>query len=239
VTPHPNFRYPDQDWLAISALLPSADTAQHGQDRRALEAIVQNFFLWLAVRTDPRTSQVVAAKARWTKLAGQLKAVEATLTELEAMQTRPTESLWLTVADILVDSDVTVTAASLRAGYVAWKTKNAAVARFAARAARGHPKSLVVLAKDAKGRPIKVKPGPNRARGDLVDELFAALLRFWVARGGRIGKGAESPSTKFVEAAAGRILSETIQNSTALIVTASRNTAAMAIEVTVTDVTVW
>ena len=59
--------------------------------------------------------------------------------------------------------------------------------------------------------------GSNRSRGDAVDGLFAMLLEFWVACGGRVGKGSNSPSTRFVVAAVGRILPAAIKLPRAIV----------------------
>jgi hypothetical protein len=82
------------------------------------------------------------------------------------------------------------------ADYVARKQQTTAAARWATKAAKGlFPKSA---------------RGSNRARGDDVDKLIGDLLAFWTKCGGYAGKGIDSPSTRFVVAAGGRILAETV-----------------------------
>jgi hypothetical protein len=54
------------------------------------------------------------------------------------------------------------------------------------------------------------KTHSNRARGDNVNTLIKDLLAFWRARGGHVGRSANSPSTGFVMAAAGKVLANTV-----------------------------
>ena len=66
-----------------------------------------------------------------------------------------------------------------------------------------------MAAREAKGFKKSAR-GSNRSRGRAVDHLFEMLLAFWVECGGRVGKGSNSPSTRFVVAAVGRVLSATV-----------------------------
>jgi hypothetical protein len=132
------------------------------------------------VRTDARSKEAVEAMACWSRISKHLEMAIAELAKLEALETQPVKSLWFAIHDDPL---------AQHADYLAWKAKTAAAASFAARAARGYPKSSVWLrdasgeiVRNKKGRPTGAKPGPNRARGELVDQLFEDLLTFWKSR---------------------------------------------------------
>jgi hypothetical protein len=197
----PAFRYPDKDWRAIEACLAKPDETADAHVcaywRHAIEAIVHRY-LWMTARYDPRMPEVIKSKARWAEIAKHAQALNAALDELEAIETQPVRTLGYAIA---------ANPLTPHADYLAWKAQTAAAGRWAETASRGWPKS-VRLKRDTSGRIIGTKAGPNRARADEVDRLFDDLLTFWHARGGRIGGGAKSLSTRFVEAAARRVLSD-------------------------------
>jgi hypothetical protein len=225
----PDFRYPDKDWSAIIACLAklgacstsAADAHLHDFYRHTLEAIVHSF-RWMTERTDPRSPEVAKAKALWTKTSRDLRAVLDDFAQLETMKTQPIRVLGYAIAakpETAVDwasgeplepqADYTP-----HADYLALKAQIVVAEKCATIAARGWPKSLR-WKRDATGqpsRPLTTVAGPNRSRGDNVDKLFGDLFTFWVDRGGHVGQGkdTESPSTRFVMAAAGRILSKTV-----------------------------
>jgi hypothetical protein len=154
--------------------------------RAAIEAIVHRY-LWMTERFDPRSPEVVTAKACWAKIAEHAQALDAALVDLEAVETGPVRSIGYAIA---------ANPSTPHADYLTWKQQVAAAARWATRAAKGpFPKSAT---------------GANRARGDDVDKLFADLLTFWIDRGGHAGKGINSPSTRFVVAAVHSILADTV-----------------------------
>jgi hypothetical protein len=163
--------------------------------RRTIEAIV-NRYLWMTERTDPRSPEVAAALATWARIAEHALALDAALADLEDLETGPVRSLKYAIATNPLTPD---------ADYLALKQQLATAARWAAIAARGWPKS-VRWEKDVRGQPISTKAGHNRSRGDDVDRLIGDLLAFWVRRGGYVGKGIDSPSTRFVVATVDRIL---------------------------------
>jgi hypothetical protein len=191
----PAFRYPDADWAAIEACLtklarsaapveaaPAADAHVHAYCRHVIENIVHRF-LWMTERFDPRLPEVKKANAHWKELAGHLQGALDALTELEAIETRPIRTLGYAIAR---------NPQTPHADLLTWNNQTAEAARWAARAAKGlFPKS---------------SRGSNRSRGDDVDKLFGDLLTFWVDLGGRVSKGSNSPSTRFVMAA----ISETL-----------------------------
>ena len=218
----PAFQYPEKDWLGIDACLIKLAPIE-AEDRHTIEAIVHRF-LWMTERTDPRSPDVVAAKAGWAKIAKHAKALNAALAEMEAMETSPINSLTYAIALDRTEkmSPVALPPGRLRAlpsnrlitprdDYVTWKRQTADAERWAATAARGWPKSLVWSdEKDANGRPVSTKAGHNKSRGDDVDKLIGDLLTFWRARGGEVGTRIGSPSTRFVMAAAGRVLCKNV-----------------------------
>ena len=93
----------------------------------------------------------------------------------------------------LLQTAVSGTRGKQPAGYLLWESQCAKVASLAARQAQ------------VQTRFRNLKRG-NRSRGHWVYLLFAHLLEFWASRGGRVGKGAKSPSTLFVTAAASMAL---------------------------------
>lgn len=194
------FRYSDEDWRAIEVCLEKlgadrSDAHVRTYWRHTIETIVHSY-LWMAERTDPRSLEVVAAKACWRKLAVHLQGALGALADLEAIETQPIRTLGYAITrDPLNPHD----------DYLAWRAQTAAAGRWAKTADRGWPKSIR-WKRDASGRVIGTKVGPNRSRGDDVDKLLGALLTFWVDCGGRVGKGSNSPSTRFVMAAIGRVL---------------------------------
>jgi hypothetical protein len=209
----PPFQYSEEDWapieacLVVSPRIPASSADAHVQQyynqpdvaRRSIEAIVHRY-LWMTARTDPRSPEVAAARACWTKIAEHAQALNAALDELEAIETQPARSLGYAIA---------VNPLTPHTDYLALKRRIAAAARWAATMARGWPKSMR-WSKDASGRPIMTTAGHRRARGDDVDRLIGDLLALWIRRGGYVGKGIGSPSTRFVIAAAGRILAGTV-----------------------------
>jgi hypothetical protein len=56
----------------------------------------------------------------------------------------------------------------------------------------------------------KSKDGFKRSRGDNVVWLITKLLEFWTKRGGHVGKNLRSLSTKFVIAAAAKVIGDTV-----------------------------
>ena len=199
----PTFRYSDADWRAIEACLTklapgeAADAHVRAYGRHAIEAIVRRF-LWMVERTDPRSPDVIAATACWEKLTVHLQGTLDALAGLEAIETQPVRTLGYAIAGNPLTP---------HADYLAWRAQTAMAAQWAKTAGRGWPKS-VLWKRDESGRVIGTKAGPNRSRGYDVDRLFGVLLTFWIDRGGRIGKGAKSQSTRFIVAAAGRVLSD-------------------------------
>jgi hypothetical protein len=187
--------------------------------RHTLEAIVHRF-LWMTERFDPRSPEVIATTSLMAEIAEHSQAMHAAFTKMEKLETEPFRSIGYAIAakpntlyvwafdwvrgeplEPLVD-DYTP-----HADYLAFKAKNAAVALWATTAAHGWPKSLRTK-RDASGqpsRPLTTVAGPNQSRGDDVDKLIDDLLRFWKDRGGKVSKGSESPSTRFVMAAVGQI----------------------------------
>ena len=189
--------------------------------RHTLEAIVHSF-LWMTERTDPRSPEVAKAKALWTKTYRDLRAVLDDFAQLEAMETQPIRVLGYAIAkkpETAVDwasgeplepqTDYTP-----HADYLALKAQIVVAEKCATIAARGWPKSLR-WKRDASGqpsRPLTTVAGPNQSRGDDVDKLIGDLLRFWKDRGGKVSKGSESPSTRFVVAAVGQITIPGVEN---------------------------
>jgi hypothetical protein len=188
----PAFRYSDEDWLPIEACLAKLVT-DAGAWRPTIEAKV-HAYLWMTARTDPRSPEVVAAKACWKKLAVHLQGALDALAGLEAIETQPARTLGYAIARD-----------PLNPLYPVWRAQIEAAERWARTAARGWPKS-VRWRRAASGQIVGTKAGPNRSRGDEVDRLFADLLTFWIDRGGHVGKSSNSPSTRFVVAAVGQIL---------------------------------
>ena len=151
--------------------------------RDTIEAKV-HAYLWMMAHFDPRSPEQIAVKACWAKIAKHAHALHAALDELEVIEPWPA----------LYFSDIAIAFAAANpktphADYPVWKNQSAEAARLAAREAKGFKKSA---------------RGSNRSRGAAVDQLFAMLLAFWVDCGGRVGKGSNSPSTRFVVAAVGR-----------------------------------
>ena len=135
--------------------------------------------------TDPRSPDVIATNARWAKAAKHALALIAAIEEMKSL-----DGLGL----LLLQTAVSGNRKKQHADYLIWESQCAKVASLAAR-----------QASPAHFRKFK---GGNRSRGHWVYLLFAHLLEFWVARGGPVGKGAKSPSTLFVTAAASRALAK-------------------------------
>jgi len=182
----PPFRYPDEDWHAVEASLTKlvSDAAAF---RPTIEAMV-HVYMWRMAHFDPRSPERVAANACWARIAKHAHALHATLEELDAIDVHMQTAGLLGV--------VAANALTPRADYLVWKNQTAEWARLAAREAKGFSKSA---------------SGSNRSRGDAVDGLFSFLLTFWGACGGSVGKGSNSPSTRFVVAAVGQILPAAIK----------------------------
>ena len=134
---------------------------------------------------DPRSPEQIAVKACWSKIAKHAHALHAAVDKLEALDPGPAMTLRLAIAF----------AKTAHADYLAWKNQCADAGRLAAREAKGFKKSA---------------RGSNRSRGRAVDQLFEMLLELWVNCGGRVGKGSNSPSTRFVVAAVSRVLFATV-----------------------------
>jgi hypothetical protein len=139
--------------------------------------------------SDPRSPEQIAVKACWAKIAKHAHALHAAVDNLEAIDPWPAMTLRLAIA--FAAANLTTP----HADYLVWKNQSAELARLAAREAKGFKKSA---------------RGSNRSRGAAVDQLFEMLLAFWVDCGGRVGKGSNSPSTRFVVAAVGRVLFATV-----------------------------
>ena len=186
----PPFRYPDEDWRAVEAcltkLVPHADAC--ALLRQHIEATVDAYLRRMA-HSDPRSPEQIAVKACWAKIAKHAHALHAAVDKLEAINPWPAMTLRLAIA--FAAANLTTP----HADYLAWKNQNAEAARLAARDMKGFKKSA---------------RGSNRSRGRAVDLLFEMLLTLWVNYGGRVGKGNNSPSTRFVVAAVGRVLSATV-----------------------------
>jgi hypothetical protein len=179
------FHYPEEDWQAVAACL--AKLVPHATALRPILEVMMAGYLWRMAHFDRRSPERAAALACLAKSAKQAHALHATLEELEG-----------------IDPDMhTVRLLGLMAGnpkayadYLVWKNQTAKWPRLAAMPAKRYTKTV---------------RGSNRSRGDAVDGLFSFLLTFWVACGGRVGKGPNSPSTRFVAAAVGQILPAAIK----------------------------
>jgi hypothetical protein len=192
----PPFRYPDEDWQAVEAcltkLVPHAGACAllRQQLRQHIEAMVDSYLRRMAL-SDPRSPEQIAVKACWARIAKHAQALLAAVDKLEAIDPWRESLLRLTVAFAANPANPI----TQHADYLAWKNQNAEAARLAAREMKGLKKSA---------------HGSNRSRGRAVDHLFEMLLTLWVNYGGRVGKGNNSPSTRFVVAAVGRVLSATV-----------------------------
>jgi hypothetical protein len=194
-----HFRYSNDEWLAIESFLAAHKIPTRPDDRATLETIVQNF-VFLANRTDPRTASVKAAKRHWTDLENHLRATLADIEKLEALD------MLAALPFALAENPL-----AQRAEFKAFKQKLVTAAAYAARATQGHQKSWIGKT-DAAGK-LVIEAGHHRARGELVDRFFGDLLAFWRDRGGTVGKSNTSPSTRFVQIVAGRVISETFPPS--------------------------
>jgi hypothetical protein len=187
----PPFRYPDEDWQEIEAcltkLMPDADAYACALLRQHIEATMEAYLHRMAY-FDPRSPKQIAVKACWAKIAKHANALLAAVDKLEAIDSWRTGVLRHV---IVFATDPTTPPAD----YLVWKNQNAEAARLAAREMKGFKKSA---------------RGSNRSRGRSVDQLFEMLLTLWVNYGGRVGKGSNSPSTRFVVAAVGRVLFATV-----------------------------
>jgi hypothetical protein len=184
-----SFRYPDEDWLAVEACL--AQLVPNAAALRPIIEVTVHAYLWRMSHFDPRSPEQVAVNACWARVAKHAHALHAALEELEAIDVDMHPGRLRHLGRVVVANPLTP-----HADYLVWKNQTAEWARLAEREAKGFPKSVC---------------GSNRARGDAVDGLFSFLLTFWVACGGRVGKGSDSPSTRFVVAAVGRILPAAIK----------------------------
>ena len=182
----PSFRYPDEDWRAVEACLTKLvpDAAAW----RPIIEIMVHAYLWRMAHFDPRSPEQVAANACWARIAKQAHELHATLEELDAIDAGR--------FGVIAFAANPANPITQHADYLAWKNQNTEAARLAAREMKGFKKSA---------------RGSNRSRGAAVDGLFSFLLTFWYACGGRVGKGSNSPSTRFVVAAVGRILPSAIK----------------------------
>ncbi len=187
----PPFRYPDEDWRAIEMCLTRL--VQHADGyacvllRQHIEALV-HAYLYRMTYFDPRSSVQIEVKGCWAKIAKHAHALNAAVDNLEAIDPWRTGVLKHV---IVFATDPTTPPAD----YLVWKKQNAEAARLAAREMKGFKKST---------------RGSNRSRGPAVDRLFEMLLTLWFNYGGPVGKGRNSPSTRFVVAAVGRVLSATV-----------------------------
>ena len=166
-------------------MVPDAEAEVRAYWRVRLEDTM-HAYLYRMTYFDPRSPEQIAVKACWTEIAEHGQALLAAVDKLEAIDS------WRT--GVLKHVIVFATdPATPPADYQVWKNQNAEAARLAAREMKGFKKSA---------------SGSNRSRGRAVDHLFEMLLTFWVECGGCVGKGAKSPSTLFVEAAASRALAK-------------------------------
>ena len=181
------FRYSPQEWAKVEtwlAKLPAMAPDAAADARSEIEHIVGEYLIMKA-GTDPRSPHVIATNARWAKVAKHAVALNAAIEEVKSL-----DGLGL----FLLQTAVCGNRKKQHVDYLIWESQCAKVASLAARQAS--PANL---------RKLK---GGNRSRGYWVYLLFAHLLEFWASRGGRVGKGAKSPSTLFVEAAASRALAK-------------------------------
>jgi hypothetical protein len=194
----PPFRYSDQEWAPFSysprewakvevrlAKLPPMAPDAAADARSEIERIVGEYLIMVA-GADPRSPDVIATNARWAKVAKYALALNAAIKEMKSL-----DALGL----LLLETAVSKNRKKQPSAFLIWESQCAKVASLAARQAS--PANL---------RRFK---GGNRSRGHWVHLLLAHLFEFWASRGGRVGKGAKSPSTLFVEAAASRALAET------------------------------
>jgi hypothetical protein len=158
--------------------------------RQHIEATVDAYLRRMA-HFDPRSPEQIAVKACWAKIAKHAHALHAAADKLEAIGPWPAMTLRLAISFAANPANPI----TQYADYLAWKNQNAEAARLAAREMKGFKKSA---------------RGSNRSRGRSVDQLFEMLLTLWVNYGGRVGKGSNSPSTRFVVAAVGRVLFATV-----------------------------
>jgi hypothetical protein len=119
--------------------------------------------------SDPRSPEQIAAKACWAKIAKHAHALHAALDELEAIG--PPSSLGFSLPVGLLGRVIAANPMTPHADYLVWKNQSAEAARLAAREAKGFKKSA---------------RGSNRSRGAAVDQLFAAMLKFWIDFGGGV-----------------------------------------------------
>ena len=178
------FRYSPQEWAKVEACLAKLPDAAAGA-RSEVERIVGEYLIMTA-GTDPRSPDVIATNARWAKVAKHALALSAAIEEIKSL-----DRLGL----LLLQTAVSGNRKKQHVDYLIWESQCAKVASLAAR-----------QASPAIFRKLK---GGNRSRGYWVYLLFAHLLEFWTTCGGHVGKGAKSPSTLFVEAAASRALAGT------------------------------
>ena len=181
------FRYSPQEWAKVEAWLaklPAMAPDAAADARSEIEHIVGEYLIMTA-GTDPRSPHVIATNARWAKVAKHALALNAAIEEMKSL-----DGLGL----LLLQTAVSGNRKKQHVDYLIWESQCAKVASLAAgQASPAHFRKL---------------KGGNRSRGSWVYLLFAHLLEFWASRGGRVGKGAKSPSTLFVEAAASRALAK-------------------------------
>ena len=67
------------------------------------------------------------------------------------------------------------------------------------------------MVRNAKQSAKGVRKLANRERGSDVDRLIDDLLTFWTGCGGSVGKAPTSSSTRFVAAALGGVVPDTIK----------------------------
>ena len=178
------FRYSPQEWAKVEACLAKLPPMVPRDARSEIERIVGKYLI-MTEGTDPRSPDVIATNARWAKVAKHALTLIAAIEEIKSL-----DGLGLLLLQIAVSRN----RKKQPADYLLWESQCAKVASLAAR-----------QASPAVFRKLK---GGNRSRGHCVYLLFAHLLEFWASRGGRVGKGAKSPSTLFVEAAASRALAK-------------------------------
>jgi hypothetical protein len=188
------FEYSDEEWEVVETCLTQLrksgdtprDTPPVADDRGTLETIINNF-VWLTERTDPRHPEVVATKEQWSKVKKHIAGLNAALAELDAMRAKPMRGAKLAMTR---NGDPR----EADGGFAAWRTQTTELEHWAGIGARGWP--------------VSMRPGRNRARGDLVDQLIGELLSFWHAHGGDYGQSTTSPSTEFVLIAVAPVLPE-------------------------------
>ena len=179
------FRYSIEAWLAIEACLlalePDADAQLRTHWRRTIEARVYGYRCGTT-----RSPAAAEEKARWKKLAVKAQRALDALAELEAIGTGAHFVLEHTLTDDRWNPEP-------EGGLAQWKAQTAAVVRNAKQSAKG------------------VRKPANRERGSDVDWLIDDLLTFWTGCGGSVGKAPTSPSTRFVAAALGGVVPDTIK----------------------------